>query len=140
MVQSHLSILLTFLALLLCSVATWRSIVFRRRAEGRERLLQEATDALSASQKKLNDLEERGQKYDAFQESLNLAEITTRLQKPRISVQNRPRSMDPPERYRYVHSLASGGMSSREIASVLSISIHEADQLVNLARLAHSQP
>ena len=44
--------------------------------------------------------------------------------------------MDAPERYRYVHRLAESGMAAEEIAEVLSISGHEARQLVNLARLA----
>lgn len=137
MVEFHSSTLLTLLALLLCSVATWRSIVYHRKSEVRKKLLQEKNETLAALQIKLNGLEEKEKKYDGFQETLNLAEITTKLQEPRLSAQNFNRTMSPPERYRYVHSLASGGMSPQEIASVLSISIHEADQLVNLARLAH---
>ncbi len=139
MVEFHSSALLTLSALFLCSVATWRSIVYHRKSEDREKLLQETNETLAVLQKKLISLEEKEKKYDEFQESLNLAEITTKLQEPRLSAQNFNRTVSPPERYRYVHSLASGGMSPQDIASVLSISIHEADQLVNLARLAHLQ-
>jgi hypothetical protein len=127
---------LIILALLLCSAATWRSIVYRRRAKQQSRLLAETSEALAEVNKKLIFLQERDKKFTEFQDSLNLAEITTRLQKSRLSAQDCNR-MSPPERYRYVHSLAESGMSSQEIATVLSISIHEAEQLVNLSRLAH---
>jgi DNA-binding NarL/FixJ family response regulator len=106
--------------------------------ERQEKLLTEVNETLSVYEQKLLRLEERERQHNAFQESLNQAEITTKLQRSRLSSQEYNSQMSPPERYRYVHSLAASGMSSEEIASILSISIHEADQLVNLARLAHS--
>jgi ATP/maltotriose-dependent transcriptional regulator MalT len=130
-------VLLILLALLLCSVATWRSILFKKKADRQAKLLNETNQTLAEVQKKLIVLQEKDLKSNDFTRSLNQAEITTRLQKSRLSAHNYNRNMSPPERYRYVHSLAANGMSSNEIASVLSISIHEADQLVNLSRLAH---
>jgi hypothetical protein len=130
-------VLLILLALLLCSVATWRSIVFKKKADRQSKLLAEASETLEEVRKKLIILQGKDQKSNDFDKSLNQAEITTRLQKSRLSSQNYNRSLSSPERYRYVHSLAANGMSSNEIASILSISIHEADQLLNLSRLAH---
>jgi len=130
-------VLLILLALLLCSVATWRSILFKKKADRQAKLLNETNQTLAEVQKKLIVLQEKDLKSNDFTRSLNQAEITTRLQKSRLSAHNYNRNMSPPERYRYVHSLAANGMSSNEIASVLSISIHEADQLVKLSRLAH---
>ena len=132
-------VLLILLALLLCSVATWRSIIFKKKADQQAKLLAETNETLTEVRQKLTRLQEKDQKSNDFNKTLNQAEITTRLQKSRLSAQDYNRSMSPPERYRYVHSLAANGMSSHEIASVLSISIHEADQLVNLSRLAHSR-
>jgi ATP/maltotriose-dependent transcriptional regulator MalT len=123
------------LALLLCSGVLWRFILFKKRANKQSELLTETAKAFADMQKQLLALQEKNKQYKEFQDSLNQAEITTRLQKSRLSVQEQ--DMPAPERYRYVHSLAASGMSSQEIASVLSISIHEAEQLVNLARLAH---
>ena len=128
---------LTILALLLSSVATARAIVLHRKADKQTRLLNEANASLADVQQKLSTLEEKGEKFDKFKDSLTLAEITTRLQKPRLSAHQPSPDQNPPERYQYVHSLAAGGMSSHEIASILSLSIHEANQLVTLARLAH---
>ena len=105
--------------------------------EDKAKLLQEADTALAQYEKKICDLQERSNQFREFQESLQQAEITTRLQKPRLSSQQVNSNTNPPERYRYVRSLAASGMSSHEIASVLSISIHEADQLVALAKIAH---
>jgi biopolymer transport protein ExbB/TolQ len=130
---------LILLALLLCSVATWRSIVFKKKAARQAKLLDETGETLAELRKKLSDLQEKDSQYKEFQDSLNQAEITTRLQKSRLSMQQYNRSMSPPERYRYVHALAANGMSSEEISKVLSISIQEAEQLVNLSRLAHPQ-
>ena len=132
-------VLLILLALLLCSVATCRSIIFKKKADQQAKLLAETNETLTEVRQKLTLQQEQDQKSNDFNKTLNQAEITTRLQKSRLSAQNYNCSMSPPERYRYVHSLAANGMSSNEIASVLSISIHEADQLVNLSRLAHSR-
>jgi DNA-binding NarL/FixJ family response regulator len=107
--------------------------------EQQSKLLTEANRTLAEMHEKLSVLQEKDQKSSDFNRSLNQAEISVRLQKSRLSAQNYNRSMSPPERYSYVHSLAAKGMSSQEIALVLSISIHEADQLVNLSRLAHSE-
>jgi hypothetical protein len=131
--------LLILPALLLCSLATWRSIVFRKKMEQQSKLLAEANATLAEMHKKLGLLQEKDQKSSDFNRTLNQAEISVRLQKSQLSAQNYNRSMSPPERYSYVHSLAAKGLSSQEIAAVLSISIHEADQLVNLSRLAHSK-
>jgi hypothetical protein len=130
-------VLLILLALLLCSVATWRSVILKKKADRQAKLLAETNLTLTEVRQKLTLIQEKDQQSNDFNKSLNQAEITTRLQKSRLSAQNYNRSKSPPERYRYVHSLAANGMSSHEIASVLSISIHEADQLVNLSRLAH---
>jgi hypothetical protein len=132
-------LLLILLALLLSSVATWRSIFFRKKMEQQSKLLAEANATLAEMHEKLSGLQEKDKKSSDFSRSLNQAEISIRIQESRLSAQNYNRSMSPPERYRYVHSLAAKGMSSQEIALVLSISIHEADQLVNLSRLAHSK-
>ncbi len=130
--------ILALLALGLCSLVTGRAIYLRRKTERQKKLLTEVNETLSGYKQKLLILEERERQHNAFQESLNQAEITTKLQRSRLSSQEYNSHMSPPERYKYVHSLAAGGMSSEEIASILSISIHEADQLVNLAKLAHT--
>ena len=131
-------ILLTLLAFLLCSAAIWRSFLFKRKSDRQAELLAKTSEELADAQSRLVELQQKNKQYAEFQESLSQAEIVTRLQRSRLSVQHDNGDMPPPERYRYVHSLASSGMSSQEISSIMSISPHEARQLVNLARLAHA--
>lgn len=71
-----------------------------------------------------------------FQKKLDEAEITTRLQQPRLSAQHNKERIKPPERYQFVRSMANNGLDAEEIATILSISTHEAEQLVNLSKLA----
>ncbi len=65
-----------------------------------------------------------------------MAELTTNFQKPRLNGQNSAKSGSPPEKYRYLQSLAQKGMPADEIASVLAISTHEAQQLITLSKIA----
>jgi hypothetical protein len=130
-------IVLILFSLLLCSVATWRSIMFKKKVDEQTKLLAETNENLEEARRKLLDVKKIARNTKGFNDSLSQAEITTRLQKSRLSTQSHNRGLSPPERYRYVHSLATTGMSPQEIATVLSISIHESNQLVNLSKLAH---
>jgi len=63
--------------------------------------------------------------------------LTTKSQKPQPSKAHALESpRNTPERYSYIHSLAEKGLSVEEIASILTISTHEASQLVTLAKIA----
>ena len=68
-----------------------------------------------------------------FKESLGTAQLTTRLQQPRLAAGSS--GGGSPERYRYVQSLADTGMADAEIATVLAISAHEIRQVLALSRL-----
>lgn len=94
-----------------------------------------AREQLAATEDELQELKARTDTAATFKTSLNEAEITTRLQQPRLSAQHRD-SIKTPERYQFIQSLTERGMDGEEIASVLSISTHEADQLVKLSKLA----
>jgi hypothetical protein len=45
-------------------------------------------------------------------------------------------SPDTPERYRYIQSMTEKGLNAQDIAAMISISLHEATQLVTLTRMA----
>lgn len=71
-----------------------------------------------------------------FQTSLQQAEVTTELQKSRISFhQNRNRTRVP-ERYAYAQSMFRSGMQAEEIATALGMSCHEISQVRNLSVIA----
>lgn len=123
-------------ALAVSALAVARAIQVQRRNSSLAGRLSEITGSLEDIRNSYGDLQERYRSSLEFQQNLSEATITTRLQAPRLAVRSRPEAMDAPERYRYVHRLAESGMAAEEISEVLSISGHEARQLVNLARLA----
>lgn len=73
-----------------------------------------------------------------FAADLNQAELTTKLQYPRLRDYGAIAERTAPERYRYAHRLSQNGMEAEQIASMLTISHHEAEQLVHLSRLSGS--
>jgi DNA-binding NarL/FixJ family response regulator len=133
-VEYQLIVLLAALAV--SALAVIRAIQVQRRNSLLVGRLSEVTGSLEDIRNSYDDLQERYRSSLEFQQNLSEAAITTRLQAPRLAAQSRPDAMAAPERYRYVHRLAENGMAAEEIAEVLSISGHEARQLVNLARLA----
>lgn len=75
-----------------------------------------------------------------FQNSIDNAELTTRFQSTRLKAAHasgsKCTSFHAPEKYSYIRSLSEKGMDPDEIAAVLSISPHEARQLVTLAMIS----
>jgi hypothetical protein len=131
------STIVALLALLLTCLSVVLTMRYRRKSARISAELSQALEKLAIAHLDMQALQQRYQDSLEFQKNLNEAEITTRLQQPRLSVQHGyGRKAAPPERYLYVRSLAQNGMSAVEIASVLSISTQEAEQLVNLSRLA----
>lgn len=99
--------------------------------------LTETSVSLERTRQNLVRLQESHEKIGNFQKSMGEAELTTKLQKPRLDHFHAPeRSRNTPERYSYIHSLAEKGLSVEEIAQVLTISTHEASQVMTLAKIA----
>lgn len=99
--------------------------------------LTETTVSLERTRHNLANLQEKHENTVEFQTNLDKAERATKLHSSRqieITPPERPRNS--PERYRYIHSLAEKGLSVEEIASILTISTHEARQLVVLSKIA----
>ena len=97
--------------------------------------LQGVNHTLTETRKQLDSLNNQLQNMSDFQQSMAKAQLTTRLQTPRV-LQKGNESTTPPEKYQYILSLTERGMGADEISSVLSISRHEAQQLVSLALLS----
>lgn len=130
------SIIIALLALLLSCLTFAVAVYYRRKAAKHSHKLSVALEKLAAAHADMQTLEERYKETLEFKKNLSEAELTTRLQQPRLSAQHGLGRSGAPERYLYVRSLAQNGMEAKEIATILSISTHEAEQLVNLSRLA----
>lgn len=91
---------------------------------------------LEQTRAKLTDVLEKHEKAETFENRLGTAELTTKLQQPRLGgAYTSERRHHSPEKYGFIHSLAQRGMSAEEIASILTISAYEARQLVTLAKI-----
>lgn len=98
---------------------------------------------ITAKQQQFNDTTTEIPKHHneaiKFQKSIEDAETTNKFLTPRLyamrSKADTSLSPSAPEKYSYIRNLTEKGLSAKEIASVLSISTHEANQLVALTRL-----
>lgn len=138
MAALHSQYTLIILALLLCLLTVLRSLFFRRRLRQQSQFLAETHECMEDLQVKLGAIRKKNDTYSTIINTQNHDKLTVNLQQSRLPSPSYSRTMSPPERYRYVRSFVENGMSSEEIASILSISNHEADQLVNLSRLSRS--
>jgi SOS response regulatory protein OraA/RecX len=99
--------------------------------------LTDTTVSLERTRQNLSKLQEKHEIIAEFQNSLGEAEEKAKFQRPRYSeLQSPERPRNTPERYSYIHSLAEKGLSFEEIASILTISTHEARQLLVLSKIA----
>lgn len=99
--------------------------------------LTETTVSLERTRQNLAKLQKEHKETIEFQSNLGKAELTIQLQKTRLNENHVPeRGRNTPERYNYIHSLMEKNLSVEEIASILTISTHEARQLVTLVKIA----
>ena len=129
-------LLISLAALLLTTAVTIRAIYFRITATKISRERDQALALLKSSREELRHLKEQEKRCADFKSDLNTAEISTKMQQSRTVLSCGSGNVEIPERYRYVHNLSQKGISSSDIAAILSISNNEAEQLVALANLS----
>lgn len=132
-ISNHIAIIPTILCVFLLII----TFLINKNNKHLKKQLIKTTITLEVTRKKLDALQEKHSEIKEFKNTLDVAELTTNLQKTRLDVQINKTNNSTPGKYSEVQSLAEKGMSAEEIASFLSISTHEAHQLVNLAKLAH---
>ena len=137
--QISMTYITIILPSLFCLATVKKCILVRKENKLLSHQLTETTINLELNLKKLRDLENRHNEIKEFQKSIEHAELTTKLQAPRLHAAHGESTVNPashaPEKYSYVRSLTEKGMSPEEIGTVLSISQHEARQLVALTML-----
>lgn len=130
---SYLFLLLLFLFL----GATLIILTLKKRNKILTEQLAAATASDDHTRQNLRKLQEKYEELLELHNSLGEAERTAKFAKPqRSAVYSSDKPHNTPERYSYIHSLAEKGLSVEEIASILTISTHEARQLVTLAKIA----
>jgi hypothetical protein len=134
MAQLNVFLYLFLFALVLCTVALLKIFALRKENRLLAEQLTETSVTLERTRNNLANILKQQEKTEDFENRLGEAELTTKLQHPRLRGHYSPeRQRSSPEKYSYIPSLAKRGMSAEEIASILTISTHEARQLVTLA-------
>ncbi len=125
---------------ILCFVLVLWIILIKRQNIKLASQLQGIKHTLAEKERQFNETKHQLKEMSNFQQSMAEAQLTTRLQTQRVSLQGQEKTTTP-EKYQYILSLTEKGMDADDISSLLSISRHEAEQLVNLAQLnqKHSQ-
>jgi cell division protein FtsL len=124
--------ILTSLLLATAAGLLWQHYRYRRLRNHYRSVLAEQ-EKLVAETTRLTGRSATGATFSA---DLDQAALTTRLQYPRLKDYGSIAERTAPERYRYAHRLSTNGMEAEQIASLLTISEHEARQLVHLSRLS----
>lgn len=140
---SHSIIILLF-SILFCTVTAALAVMFWRSNRCKDLLLAEMRAAMTPvgrEDEKRQTWGERSATHSdgTFHDNLRTAELTTRLQQPRLSAQQGIAAAATPERYRYLQSMVASGLSAQEIASTLSMSLPEVTQIIALIRVSNSQ-
>lgn len=137
--MTHSSLIILLLSILFCSGTCVLAVLQLRSNSSKDKLLAEmqaALRSLQGSELTRDNAPNTEQDNTFFEENLRSAEITTKLQQPRLTIQQNSNSSSAPERYRYIQSLFEKGLSSEDIASTLSMSLHETTQIIALIRIA----
>ncbi len=137
MIHIDTEILLT-ITFFLCVLITIRSMYLRRLLIRDRTKLGEALIALECAAAELEKLRQMQKRFQNFKANLSQAELATKIQQPRLELSRKNGELRTPERYQYIHSLAEKGINASDIASILTISNQEADQLVALANLSRN--
>jgi hypothetical protein len=98
--------------------------------------LTETSISFDKTKTSLERLQKQHEETIAFHKDLQEAAENTR---PSVTkgkdFQQVERKWTAPERYGFIHTLASRGMSMEEIATILNVSPHEARQVLNLTKI-----
>ncbi|MBU0665463.1 MAG: hypothetical protein KJ990_13090 [Proteobacteria bacterium] len=135
-----ITILLT--SILFCTGTTVLTCMLKRSNRRKDKLLtdmQATLDSLHLGLADNGDRQETDYTKNIFDDNMRTAELTTRLQQSRLTVQQCGYSPATPERYRYIQSMVIKGMNAQEIADTLSMSLHETTQIISLIKVAHPQ-
>lgn len=138
MTQDTVLIAAACTAVLLSLLLLVTTVVLKRRCSATRKELQASHKLLAEQEQRLAKLQEVAENFNNFRKDLQTAELTTRIQQPRLELNQKKAAGSIPERYRYVQGLIARGIPQNDIASILSISQHETDQLVSLATIAGS--
>ncbi len=124
--------------LLLCPVFLLTIFVLLRDRRKKTLLLKQKQRELHHMEQQFAILLERHKELQQFRNNMSEAEITTRLQSPRLAANPAAANPHLNEKYRVILALAEKKMDCAEIAATLSLSTEEVAQVLALSALNKS--
>jgi hypothetical protein len=136
MIPQYLLLGLMILLGLLLAATLLKILALRKENTLLAEQLTETSISFDKTKTSLEQLQKQHEEMVAFHKELHEATVTTRppLTKGK-DFQQMERKWTTPERYGFIHTLASRGMSIEEIAVILNVSPHEARQVLHLAKI-----
>lgn len=136
--MEHINIVgfLVIIVSILCVFLVSYTVLLKKKNKELAEQLRMMSMALETTRTTLSEFKEKQNPDNNFRNSLETAELTTKLQRPRLEVENKDGESISAGRYSTIQALRDQGLSIEEIATTLAISVHEANQLVNLSKLA----
>lgn len=128
--------ILCFTTVTLLSLVTLYLFIMKRRFWKIQKSLHDLQESHEQLVMALESEKREEQTSEHFNIRLARAELTTNLQGPRLFCRHLSGKPEAPERYDYIQTMSEKGMPPQEIASLLSMSPYETDQLVRLSKLA----
>lgn len=132
--MTNYPLIFLLLAILFCTGSFIAAILLKHSNSNKDKLLARMRAELCSLQGSPEEHESTGALFD---ENLHNAGLITRLQQPRLLIQQNSVGATAPERYRYIQSMAEMGLNAGEIASTLSMSVHETTQIMTLIKIAN---
>jgi hypothetical protein len=129
--------MLFYITYTLLVIVSIRAIYLRMSISKQRKLHSETHAQLDNAIGKIAKLEHIEKKYNAFSSDLEQAAVVSKAQQTPRVLNRMNNDLQPPERYKYIHSLTAQGIAAAEIATILAISSQEADQLVALANISN---
>lgn len=136
--MSTLSLLLSLLCLLglLLAATLVKILALRKENTLLAEQLTETSIYYDKTKTSLERLQKQHEEMVAFHKDLRDAAVNTRPPVSKVKdFQQIERKWTAPERYGFINTLASKGMSIDEIATILNVSPHEARQVLHLAKI-----
>ncbi len=133
--------LVVALPILLCTVSIVQTILLIKRNKSLTARVARLEGELQNKKTMVELYQKQLQQKNIFDKDLDTAEITTKLQVPRLApartcLASAPQRSGVTEKYSLIRTLVSKGMTKEDIASMASVSALEVEQILRLSKLS----
>ncbi len=133
--------LIVAIPIMLCAISIVQTILLIKKNKGLTARVAKLEGELENKKTMVELYQKQLQKKNIFDKDLGKAEITTKLQVPRLATEKThlasgPQRSGVTEKYSLIRTLVSKGMAKEDIASMASVSALEIEQILRLSKLS----